>query len=331
VPVTFRWRSPPPGTTTAESMAAQREQVVPVISVPARFAADTLAREGDAALEWLDSLPALVSELCARWNLGIDGQPMHGSHGLVLPVTQDGGSYVLKVSWICARTATEAVALSAWNGDGAVRLLAEDRTAGAMLLERLDPRRSLAGQSLGVAVPVAGRLLRRLAVPAPEATARALPGLGTWAERLSAQLPDRWQVAGQPFPRRLLAEAVELATALAPAAGLLLIDRDLHYAKVLAARREPWLVIGPEAVTGDVEFGLAPLLWHRLNQAGGPSGLRYRLAALIDAAGLDYDLTRRWTLLRVVDHWLQSLSTGPPEGPARCETITTWLALARIP
>lgn len=301
------------------------------VTVPERFADETLAREGEVARDWLDGLPALVSELCERWQLLPDGPPMHGYLGIVIPVTRDGEDYVLKVSWVGAETSTEAVALSVWDGDGAARLFEADPAAGAMLLERLDPRRSLNCQSLGVAVPVAGRLLRRLAVPVPVAAAPLLPSLGAWAERFAVELPDRWRAAGQPFPRPLLDEAVELAETLAPAAGALLVNRDLHYSNVLAGEREPWLVIDPKALSGDVEFGLAPLLWRRLHQAGGPSGLRYRLAALMDAAQLDAELTRAWTLLHVLSYWLWSVEAGLTRDPVRCETVTGWLALARLP
>lgn len=298
-----------------------------VISVPEQFAADTLAREGDGARVWLKSLPLLVGALCSQWGLHVDGPPMHGYLGLVIPVLQANDRYVLKVSWICEDTANEAVALSVWNGNGAVRLLAEDRAAGAMLLERLDQRRSLAAEDLGVAVPIAGQLLRRLAVPAAVGAGRLLPGLGPWAQRMSAELPDRWQAVGRPFRRLLLDEAVELAAELASVVGTLLVDWDLHYANVLAARREPWLVIDPKVMVGDVEFGVAPLLWSRLDEVGYPSALRHRIAALIDAAGLDADLTRAWTLLHVIHYWLWGLSVGLTENHARCETLVDWLGL----
>jgi hypothetical protein len=48
---------------------------------------------------------------------------------------------------------------------------------------------------------------------------------------------------------------------------------------------------------GDAEFGLAPLLWRRLGEAGGPAGLRRRFDALVDEAGLDAELARGWTML----------------------------------
>ena len=303
-----------------------------LIRVPEGFAADTLTREGEAARTWLARLPDLVGELCMRWGLRVTGDPMHGYMALVVPVLRGDARCALKVSWIDGETVNEAAALALWNGGGAVRLLDADATAGALLLEWLDPRRRLAEADLSVAVPVAGRLLRRLAVPVPAGwPGRPVLRLGQWALDLAAELPGRWRATGRPFPERRLDEAVDMAAALAPRAGGLLANRDLHYWNVLAGEREPWLVIDPKVMRGDAEFGLAPLLWRRLGEAGGPAGLRRRFDALVDEAGLDAELARGWTLLRAVDYQLWGLSLGLTEDPALCATVLGWLSLTGRP
>jgi len=305
---------------------------VTLIRVPERFAADTLAREGEAARTWLARLPELAGELCVRWGLRVTGDPMHGYMALVVPVLRGDARCALKVSWIDHETVNEAAALALWNGGGAVRLLDADDSAGALLLEWLDPRRRLAEADLRVAVPAAGRLLRRLAVPVPAKwPGRPVPGLGQWALDLAAELPGLWRAAGRPFPGRRLDAAAEAAAALAPRAGGLLANRDMHYQNVLAGEREPWLVIDPKVMRGDAEFGLAPLLWRRLEEAGGPAGLRRRFDALVDEAGLDAELARGWTLLRAVDYQLWALRLGLTEDPARCATVIDWLSLAGGP
>jgi streptomycin 6-kinase len=305
---------------------------VTLIKVPERFAADTLTREGEAARPWLARLPELVSELCVRWGLRVGGDPMHGYMALVVPVLRGHARYALKVSWIDDETVNEAAALALWNGGGAVRLLDADDTAGALLLEWLDPRRRLADADLSIAVPVAGRLLRRLAVPVPaQWPARPVPGLRQWALDLAAELPGLWRATGRPFPERRLDAAVEVATALAPRAGELLANRDMHYQNVLAGEREPWLVIDPKVMRGDAEFGLAPLLWRRLGEADGPAELRRRFDTLVDEAGLDAELARGWTLLRAVDYQLWGLNLGLTEDPALCATIIDWLSLTDRP
>lgn len=299
-----------------------------LICVPEKFAADTVTREGEAARLWLARLPELVGELCVRWDLRVAGDPMHGYLALVVPVLHGDTRYALKVSWIDGETASEAAALALWHGCGAVRLVDADGADGALLLEWLDPLRSLKEADLGVAVPVAGRLLRRLAVPAPaQWPGPPVPGLRQWARDLAAELPGRWRDTGRPFPGRGLDAAVEVATALAQRAGGLLANRDMHYQNVLAGKREPWLVIDPKLVRGDAEFGLAPLLWRRLGEAGGPAGLRRRFDALVDEAGLDVELARGWTLLRAVDYQLWGLNLGLTEDPALCSTVIDWLSL----
>lgn len=305
---------------------------VTLIRVPERFAADTLTREGEAARPWLARLPGLAGELCVRWGLRVTGDPMHGYMALVVPVLRGDARCALKVSWIDGETVNEAAALALWDGGGAVRLLDADGTAGALLLEWLDPRRSLAEADLSVAVPVAGRLLRRLAVPVPAGwPGRPVPGLRQWALDLAAELPGRWRATGRPFHGRRLDAAVEVATALAPRTGGVLANRDMHYHNVLAGEREPWLVIDPKVMRGDAEFGLAPLLWRRLGEAGGPAGLRRRFDALVDEAGLDAELARGWTLLRAVDYQLWGLNLGLTEDPALCATVIDWLSLTGRP
>jgi streptomycin 6-kinase len=302
------------------------------ISVPEPFAADTLTREGEAARPWLARLPGLVGDLCARWGVRVTGDPMHGYMALVVPVLRGEARYALKISWLDDETVNEAAALALWNGGGAVRLVDADHAAGALLLEWLDPRRCLAKADLGVAVPVAGRLLRRLAIPvSAEWPGPPVPGLHQWALDLAAELPGRWRATGRPFPERQLDAAVDVATALAPRAGGLLANRDMHYENVLAGGHEPWLVIDPKVMRGDAEFGLGPLLWRRLDEAGGPAGLRRRFDALADEAALDAELARGWTLLRVVDYQLWGLSIGLTGDPVLCATVLDWLSLAGWP
>ncbi len=292
-----------------------------MLSVPEKFTKATITRAGDAGRQWIERLPNMVKALCQQWSLVIDGAPMHGGLSLVVPVRRDDELYVLKIGWIDETTAQEALALSAWNGQGAVRLFAAQPERGAMLLERLDSRRSLNDVELEEAVAVAGHLLRRLAIPAPA----GVPLLEEVAERLSATLPQRWERYGRPMSRRLLDRACDLAIQLGPSAGDLLVNYDIHYADVLAGERDPWFVVDPKVVAGDLEYGVAQLLWRRLEEMQAQGGLARHFDALITAARLDAELARSWTVVRCVDYWLWGLSVGLTEDPARCEVITNAL------
>jgi streptomycin 6-kinase len=247
---------------------------------------------------------------------------MHGYLGLVVPVRRADERCVLKVSWQDESTEHEALALATWDGNGAVRLIASEPALGAMLLERLDSRRSLNDLDMAEAVAIAGRLLRRLAVPAPEGPPR-MQGV---AARLAETLPERWRQYGRPMPRRQLDAARGLAAELASGAGSLLVNYDLHYADVLAGEREPWLAVDPKVVIGDPEYGIAQLLWRRLEEMQAHGGLEHHFRALTEAAGLDRDLARSWTRVRCIDYWLWGLSVGLTVDPARCAAIIDWLA-----
>jgi streptomycin 6-kinase len=279
--------------------------IVGVISVPPRFAAELVAEAGEPARQWLAGLPVLAERLLATWDLTVDGAPMHGAASLVVPVRAAGGPAVLKLPWPHEEATHEALALSIWDGAGAVRLLAHDPPSWALLLERLDASRSLTDAPLDEAVAVLAGLIRRLDRPAP-------PGMRTQrdvAARWAREIPAENRAAGSPVPGRLVDRAVRYCAELAAAAGNRLVNEDLHYANVLRGTREPWLAIDPKPIAGDHEFGLIPLLWNRFSAAD----IVPRLDTVVRLAGLDPDLARRWTFLRAVDTWLEGGGFPSPQ------------------
>jgi streptomycin 6-kinase len=293
-----------------------------MITIPEAFAAATIRREGEAGRRWLADLPPLVEQICAQWGLVAEGPVLHGYLALVIPARRADQPCVLKISWRDEATREEEAALTAWAGRGAVRLLASEPSLGALLLERLDHTRRLSAVPIEDATPIAGRLLRRLAIPAPA----GLRPLATVAEELAQTLPVRWQQLGRPLAPRLLDQTCDLARQLGPTGQRLLVNYDLHYDDILAGQREPWLAVDPKVVVGDSEYGLAQLLWTRLDEMAAAGGLARHFDRLTEAAELDRSLARAWTLVRCVDYWLWGLSVGLTEDPVRCEFITNWLA-----
>jgi streptomycin 6-kinase len=63
-----------------------------MIRVPEAFARAAVTRAGVEGRRWIDALPRLVQALRARWELEVDGAPMHGYLGLVVPVVRAGTS-----------------------------------------------------------------------------------------------------------------------------------------------------------------------------------------------------------------------------------------------
>ncbi|MFD6161799.1 aminoglycoside phosphotransferase family protein [Nocardia sp. NPDC060256] len=288
--------------------------------VPEFFAEHLARNEGHEARDFLDRLPGLAEEYLRRWQLSLDGPAMHGYAALVLPATRaDGTAVVLKLSLMTPETRDEPLALAAWNGVGAVRLLDSEPERGVLLLERLDPTRSLLTEPIDEAVRIATALLRRLAIPAPSGLSR---DLRHEAERYAAELPEDWARLGEPFPRKLLDAAVDTCNQLGPNAARLLANEDLHYENVLGGTREPWLVIDPQPLIGDPEFTTLSLIWNRRTE----SSLDDRFAAIVDGAGLDADRARAWTLVRALRNWLDFLDDDDldDDGYVAVQDIAPW-------
>jgi len=282
-----------------------------MVGVPSPFANTIVTRKGEAGREWLRTLPHLVEDLCEEWDLVVDGSVMHGYFSLVIPVRRRTEPYVLKVSWIDDSNPSEVAALLAWDGRGAVHLLEADPSRGAMLLERLNSQRSLNDVEIDKAVPIVGSLLCRLSIPAPT----GLRQLQTVAKNFYQASPERWKKCGRPMSRHLLDRARNLAVQLGSSTKNLLVNYDLHYADVLAAEREPWLSVDPRVVVGDPEFGVAQLLWCRLEDIEERRGLEYYFRTLIEVAELDARLARSWSLVRCVQYWLWAVNAGVVDGP----------------
>lgn len=279
----------------------------------------------------MTELSAGVREQLDQWKLRPDGTAVHGPGSLVLPVrTSDGATAALKVRFTAHDSEPgsqhEHLVLRRWAGDGAVRLLRADPHRRALLVERAHPQDLQTVTDIEACEVVAG-LYRRLHVPAlPQ-----LPSLATSVEdwiREFAALPR-----GAPIPRRQVEQAITIGRDLTarPSSrgdGDRVLHGDLHYGNVLAADRQPWLAIAPKPVNGDPHYELAPMLLHRWDELAGHirGGVRNRLYALVDAAGLDEDLARGWVLVRVVHQAVRELRNGPDADSAK---LTRYVALAK--
>ncbi|MEV7781329.1 aminoglycoside phosphotransferase family protein [Kitasatospora sp. NPDC088351] len=287
------------------------------IDVPDALAASLTAFLGETGRVWAAGLPSLAGALLESWELRPDGPPAHGVVGLVVPVLRaDGTPAVLKLQPVDEETAGEPVALRAWAGRGAVRLLAHDPASGSMLLERLDPDRSL------LAVPDDLAALRVLAEILAGLTERqAPPGLrrlADLADGLLAGTPPALAVLADPADRRLLADCAAAVREVRGEPGDRLLHWDLHYGNVLAPAgpdgRAPWLAIDPKPLAGDPGFELLPALgnrWDDLTATGDvPRALRRRFDLMTDVLALDRARATSWTLGRILQNALWDLDDG---------------------
>lgn len=263
---------------------------------------------GDRGRDWVAALPATVTGLAAAWDLRPAGAPFAGgTTAYVLPLDRaDGTPAVLKVDLRDEENRSEPTALRAYDGDGAVRLLEYDPDSGAMLLERARPGTALLAHEFpGLSeddaarerVAIACDLFRRIwRTPVPAAgypePPRAVDLLKGWAEQFDT-------AAGRsPDVAKELALGVDLCDALGGADEIGIANRDNHLSNVVAAVREPWLLIDPKPVLAERAFDGGYFLFKQ--QFHGPLGGTELLHAVADGLGADLERVRAWAMLQTV-------------------------------
>lgn len=264
---------------------------------------DAAKRDGRQA--WLAALPLIVQELEERWSFAA-GEPFQpgGQTAWVAPARGAAGTQrVLKVGWRHTEAAHEADGLREWAGDGAVRLDAAEEFDDtiALLLERCLPGTILARRPEPEQDTVIAGLLRRLwREPALGHRFRSLQLMcDAWADEFEQKSADGRASVDAGLAR----EGIALFRALPiTAERSVLLCTDLHAENVLAAEREPWLVIDPKPYVGDPTYDV---LQHLLNCSerlrDDPRDLAWRMADLL---GLDRDRVLLWLFARCVQESL---------------------------
>ena len=256
---------------------------------------------------WLERVPELLAECAEQWELDLGASYPQGAAGYAVRATlPDGTPAVLKLIYPHRESEHEAVALQVWKGDGAVQLLGYDDERWAMLLERCEPGTLLAKEDAGLALDVFIELLPRLWKPVDE----PFRPLAEEAEWWAANLAGEWDAAGRPFDEGLVAAAIDALETLAPTQGeQILLHQDLHGDNVLAAQREPWLVIDPKPLAGEREFAVAPIV--RDPELGhSKRDVLHRLDRLTSELGLDRERARFWTIAQTIA-WSFDTSYAP--------------------
>jgi streptomycin 6-kinase len=250
-----------------------------------------------------------------RWSLTLGEPYEQGAAGYTTRATlPDGTPAVLKLVHPHRESEHEADALEVWGGVGAVRLLARDEVGHAFVLERCEPGSPLSVLDAEAALDVMIGLLPRLWLPAGEPFHTLVDEAAWWA----SYLPGQWR-----GDRRLLEAALDAIATLSPTQGeQVLLHQDLHFDNVLAARREPWLVIDPKPLLGEREFAVAPIA--RSSELGhSKRDVLHRFDRVTSELGLDRERARGWTIAQTVA-WAED-GTDHPE----LVESATWLLEAQ--
>jgi streptomycin 6-kinase len=242
---------------------------------------------------WLERVPVLVRECVEQWELRLGEPYVAGAAGYAVRAElPDGTPAVLKLIYPHREAEHEAAALDLCEGEGTVRLLAHDPERSAMLVERCEPGTPVSQVGGEAALGVIVELLPRLWKDASEPFRPLAEEAAWWVEHLSSQ----WERTGRPFERELLDAGIDALRELPGSQGeQVLLHQDLHGENVLAAQREPWLVIDPKPLVGEREFAVAPIV--RSFELGDTRrDVLRRLDRLTSELSLDRERARWWTI-----------------------------------
>jgi streptomycin 6-kinase len=273
--------------------------------MPANLATAAVDQDRDW---WVPTIANSVRVLAERWNLRV-GEPYEpgGSCAWVAPAEgPDGQDWVLKVGWRHFEGDHEADGLRMWNGGGAVFVhddaIVDDHTV-AFLLERCRPGTMLKTRPEPEQdVVITGLLGRLWQVPPAGHPFRPLTEMcDAWADEFEEKVA---RGMGQLDPG-LQREGIALFRSLPRSSpDHVLLCTDLHAENILAAEREPWLIVDPKPYVGDRAYDvLQHLLNCRDRLLADPVGLARTVAEL---AGLDPARVIIWLFARCVQespHW----------------------------
>ena len=226
------------------------------VAVTSEFSENITRICGERGRVWLNELPEILRALEQDWKVTVD-RPFAGlSYNYVAPATDEFGTpVVIKIGLPIddGEIHGEADYLRHRNGNGAVKLLAENKEHGALLLERALPGESLKTvffdsreKALDVSIDVLRRLVKG---PSPKS---GFVFLKQWTEKLNHV--DNYREFPSEYARRALAIFAD-----SDPADQVLLHGDLHHTNILSSG-DSFVAIDPKGIIGDVKYDIGVLL-----------------------------------------------------------------------
>ncbi len=236
--------------------------------MPQKFTRTIAGMFGQKGREWLAALPEIIEEIARDWSLKAGKTFANLSYHYVAECTcADGSEAVLKLG--CPEEDTEFInevrMLRLFDGKGAVRLLRASESRCAMLLEKLTP-----GDHLGNLCLKNDEMAVRIAVACLKDIVRPAPPDGGGFYLLENWMNGFHKAENTEFPARVIKKARGLFDELAGGSKQkFLLHGDFHHENILSAGREPFLVIDPKGLIGDIGYDIGVFLNNHRNWLAG--------------------------------------------------------------
>jgi streptomycin 6-kinase len=312
-----------------------------MLDLPHKFVETIQNTFGEKGKRWLQVFPALLDEASRRWGL-TDIQPVPNlSYNFVAfaqlrpesnvsrrwlqsqapfgdDKTLQSASVILKLGVPNRELTSEIAALRYYNGHGACRLLEADAEKGMLLLERLQPGRTLSTLVNDErATRIAAEVMRQLWRPAPE-NRKGFIQLKDWFNGFE-RLRKQYQGKTGPLPKSLVETAESLSRELlAEYKGETLLHGDFHHFNVLKSERG-WLAIDPKGVIGPRGYEVGPLLINPvpdfLNGDKPQVQTKRRIAILAEMLVMERERICSWGICHaVLSAWWSIEDNDPGQG-----------------
>ena len=266
-------------------------------NLPLKFRKNVTGLYGAKGEKWLAELPHTLGIICAEWNLVLEDFFANLSFNFVAKCSDaNGGKYVLKVGVQDEHSPllTEKNALETFSGQGAVKVLRYDENLCAMLLERAIEGKTLSeicGEDYEKAVQIAIAVLKKLPRNPPDKT--KFINLETWIEGLNRAVKAGFS------PDKVAKAQVFFAELIEPYERKILLHGDVHFDNILSARREPFLLIDPKGLIGEIGYEIA--VFH--NDLAGWTGhlsnqkqiLKFAVERFSEAFTVSRQKLRKWS------------------------------------
>ena len=282
----------------------------------AKFEAAVRTRVGADADAWLEGLPELISSVRATWDLMITGPAREvDAFGMTIPATRANEGVSLRMAYPDAWFVDETTALTAWNGEGAVRLL-ESEPLGAHLRAAPVPGTSLGAERNPMrALRLVAEALRTLWIPAPAGLQTVSAEVRAWI----GEMPARYESAHRPFERQLLVDAQQLFRSFMPTqTSQVLLHGDARL-DAFVTDGDRAIAIDPKPLVGEPAFDVASLLRDKPGDlvedpVAGREQLQARLDQLTDQLDVPPSRVKGWAFAVAVDTGLLAYEQSDPDG-----------------
>ncbi|MGQ3887912.1 aminoglycoside phosphotransferase family protein [Legionella sp. CNM-1927-20] len=256
---------------------------------------------GTQGKQWLDNLPKTIEVLSTKWSLS-NLKPVKNMtwHFVAKGNFQRTHTIVLKIGCDKKTISDEYHALTHFNGQGCIKVLALDLDYNALLLEQAIPGNSLKyinELTLHEKITCYASIVKQLAAKPPPKNYQ-FHAVTHWLRVIDNLTPHKFEQALIDKAQRLKSKLINTST------SFYLCHGDLHLENIINHQKS-WLAIDPKGIIGDIGFEAAAydlISKEELNQEkqNCKTIILERLIKLAKALDIDLAYLTSWVFLRVI-------------------------------